>query len=56
MVRLRRRASLKLEAVALLFFVALIFVAERAIEVAAAEEEPTPELIQPEQARPAIRM
>ncbi len=47
MVRIRRRPSRKLEALALLFCVALIFVAERAIQVADAETEPTPDAIQP---------
>jgi len=56
MVQPKRRSSLKLEAAALLFFVALIFVAEQAIEVADAEEKPTPELIYPEQVQPAVRM
>lgn len=55
MVRLRRRSSLKLEAAALLFFVALIFVAERAIHVADAQAEPAPELTLPEQSPTAVR-
>lgn len=47
MVRIRRSPSRKLEALALLFCVAVVFLAERAIHVAEAEPEPTPDLIQP---------
>lgn len=48
MVRIRRRPSRKLEALALLFCVAVIFVAERAIQVVDVEPDPAAEVVQPE--------
>lgn len=48
MVRIRRSPRRKIEALALFFCVAVVFVAERAIHVAEAEPEPTPDLVQPD--------